>query len=864
MCRSSHVEAASPPHVEASAVRQVNQRQPRPDAARRTYLLAGALAALGLLGLTQLDLDVTPSTGWAMPVWVVAAIAIGAAFMVFDVEFRSETYTFTFSEIVLVLGLFFATPLSLIAGRLAGELIFLTVRERQPLRKLAVNLSAFFAETVVLLTVQQALIGELDALQPLSWLVALVAVVAAEVVGFIAVATAVRWHGGPLTLSAIMQIGLITAPANTSLTLVICVLLDVQPSAVPLLGGVAVFLLMTYRAYSSLRQRYESLSLLYDFTHLVSGAREPDAVLDAMLSQAKDLLRAERAEFWLMTGHQTCRRYVVDDGGQSSTRLNIPPNLAELLTDEFVADREAILISRDKPSPRERAILDDLGAIDALIAPIIEGAEPIGFVVAANRLSDIYTFVSQDARMFATLASHAGVALQNGRLIVRLHDQARQREHEALHDALTALPNRVLFADHLEERFDVGPLHTTDITIALMDLDGFKEINDTLGHQSGDRVLIEVATRLRSSVDDNTLVARLGGDEFALLAGPHATRSDVEAMCRHIRSSINEPMKIDGLHVAMGVSIGIAVAPYDGESAEDLIRHADVAMYSAKSGRGSGVCFYDRERDDNTPRRLALAHDFRLAIDAGQLRSVFQPKVSLIDGRINSVECLCRWTHPTLGEIMPDEFIPLSDRIGVSASLTAFMLSSALEQAERWWADGKEWGVAINISMNALLDFDLIGIVGRLIRNSTVPAGSVTLEITETHVMSDAVRTTRVLEELSALGVRLSIDDFGTGYSSLAYLQQLPVDEVKIDKSFVLSLATNRGADAIVRSVLGLARNLDLWVVAEGVEDVQAVARLRQLGCGEAQGFYFGAPMSAADIEELADFATIPEPAALP
>lgn len=841
--------------------RQVSARPPRADAARRTYLLAAGLTLLAAVSLTGLDLTVPPSAGWAMPTWVVMAIAVGAAFMVFDVEFRSETYTFTFSEIVLVLGLFFATPLGLIIGRLGGELLFLTVREHQPLRKLVFNLSVFFAETAVLLTVQQALLSQLDARQPLSWLVAMIAVVAAELVGFAAVATAVRWHGGPLTMTAIMKIGLVTAPANTGLTLVICVLLDVQPNAVPLLGGVAVFLLITYRAHSSLRQRYDSLSLLYDFTHLVSGARDPDAVLDAMLTQAKDLLRAERAEFWLSTGPETCRRFLIDDSGRSSSLIGIPTAIAELLTDDFVASREAILLSQDDPSAATRRILDELDAYDGLIAPITEGGELLGFVVVANRLSDIYTFIPADARMFATLARHAGVALQNGRLIARLHEQARQREHEALHDALTGLPNRVLFAKQLEHRF-ARRAPSEEITIALMDLDGFKDVNDTLGHQSGDRVLVEIAARLRAAVDPTTLIVRLGGDEFALLADPGATRTAVEEMCRQIQTSIGQPLEIDGIRVAMGVSIGIAVAPHDGANAETLIRRADVAMYSAKSGRGSGVCFYDRERDDNTPRRLALGHDLRVALDTGQLRPVYQPKVSLGDGRITGVECLCRWEHPTLGEIMPSEFIPLADRVGVSASLTAHVLSAALRQAEQWRADGRDWSVSINISMNALIDADLIGIVSGLITESSVPPETITLEITETHVMSDAVNTTSVLEDLSALGVRLSIDDFGTGYSSLAYLARLPVDEVKIDKSFVLDLGVDAGADVIVRSVLDLARNLDLWVVAEGVEDAAALDRLRALGCGEAQGYYFGTPMSAGDIEEFARLSEGPLPAA--
>ncbi len=497
-------------------------------------------------------------------------------------------------------------------------------------------------------------------------------------------------------------------------------------------------------------------------------------------------------------------------------------------------------------------MLAEIGANDALVAPIVEGDVLIGFVLAANRLSDIYTFVAQDAKMFATLASHAGVALQNGRLIIRLHDQARQREHEARHDPLTGLANRVLFASRLDQRFESVGAGDSEIAIALMDLDGFKEINDTLGHPSGDKVLVEVADRLRKAVDDDTLVVRLGGDEFGLLAGPRTRRKDIEATCRRIRSSIAEPMEIDAIQVTMGVSIGIAIAPDDGDSAETLIKRADVAMYSAKSGRGSGVCFYDAAGDENTPRRLALGHELRLAVDAGQIRPVFQPKISLVEGRLTGVECLCRWDHPTLGVIMPDEFIPLADRIGVSGELTEFMMSSALDHAARWLAAGHHWGVAVNISMNTLIDLDLTAVVRRLLDHSTVPADLLTLEITETHVMSDTVRAMSALDELAALGVRLSVDDFGTGYSSLAYLQRLPVHEVKIDKSFVQAVVTDRGAEVIVRSVIGLAHNLGLWVVAEGVDDPMVVDRLRELGCEEAQGFYFARPMAGSDIEAYA------------
>jgi diguanylate cyclase (GGDEF)-like protein len=822
----------------------------RLGAGTRTSLLAGILTVAAIAGLGAIDLTAAPVVGWAIPFWGIAVLTFGSAFLVFHVEFRRESYTFTFSELVLVVGLFFASPLHLVAGRVLGEAVFLVGRERQRPRKLSLNLAAVFAETVVLLLVQQLLHDPLDVREPLSWLVALAAVGAAEIVGYAAIALAVRWHGGPLTFRSIIRIGLLTAPANTSLAIVVCVLIDAEPAAVPLLGSVAVFLVVMYRSYSSLRQRHESLSLLYDFTHLVSGAREPDEVLDAMLTQAKDLLRAERAEFWLALGDGTYRRHVVDDTRHTRQREVLPEALVGMQA-QLNEARHAIILARDTPDGDARDVLAALAASDALVAPILEGQSLIGFVTVVNRLSEIYTFDSGDAKIFATLASHAGVALQNGRLIVRLHEQARQREHEALHDPLTALPNRTMFGDRLAAH--LAAADTRSVAIALMDLDGFKEINDTLGHQAGDDVLIEIARRLTSTIGDDVLAARLGGDEFALIAPVGTDSETMETLCRRVRAAVAAPMQIDLLTVNMGVSIGIAIAPIDGDDGETLVRRADVAMYAAKGGHHGGVCFYDPARDENTPRRLALAHDLRNAIASGEISVVFQPKVAVSDGRLTGVECLSRWCHPVLGEVRPDEFIPVAERTGAIGELTAWMLGEALAHAARWRADGRTWNVAVNISVRNLLDATLAADLRRLLAEGGTDPASITLEITESHVMSDAVRATRVLEQLATLGVRLSIDDFGTGYSSLAYLQRLPVHEVKIDRSFVAALRRERGADAIVRSVLDLARNLDLSVVAEGVEDAETFDRLRVLGCDEAQGYFFAEPMPAADLERFAD-----------
>ena len=386
--------------------------------------------------------------------------------------------------------------------------------------------------------------------------------------------------------------------------------------------------------------------------------------------------------------------------------------------------------------------------------------------------------------------------------------------------------------------------------VAVMDLDGFKDINDTLGHQSGDRVLVEVAHRISNVVGPTVMVARLGGDEFGLLFVAPTTSGEIENLARQVRRDVALPLHIDGVRINVGVSIGVALAPKDGHVEALLLQRADVAMYGAKSGLGDGVRFYDAEADANTPRRLTLAGDLGSAVDNNELHLVYQPKIRLDNGELTGFEALLRWAHPRFGPISPEEFIPLAERTGSIQHLTYFVLAAALHQAAEWHRSGRRWGMSINLSMRNLLDDELVNNIDALIGASGADAALVSLEITETNVMSDPARTIAVLKQLAELGVRLSVDDFGTGYSSLSYLQQLPVHEIKIDKSFVLPMATDLSAAAIVRSVLGLARNMGLAVVAEGVEDRETWDLLQSLHCAEAQGYFLGRPMAAADIDE--------------
>jgi diguanylate cyclase (GGDEF)-like protein len=823
-------------------------------AALRTYALALGLVAVSVLLLRFVDLDAPPISDVSVSWWTVALIAFGAEMMVFRFEFRREHHCFTFSEVPLVIGLFLADPMALIVGRVIGGAVFLAIKERQALRKVVVNIALFLAESVIVVVVYQAIGSGRDVTDPMAWMSAMVAVAVADLVGYLVVAMAVRWSSGSYPLGAVLMVGAVTVPVNTSFALASILLLISNPWATFLLSGIAVFLLISYRSYSSLSQRYESLSLLYDFTQLVSAERNPDAVLEAMLGHAKDLLNAERAEIWLTAQEGDPLRIVVDDSGWNTFELD--PDEARRVEQWFGAGQDVYVASRSASGNVHRRIAQCLDAEDCIVAPITESGRVVGLVAVADRLGELTTFGAQDGRMFATLANHASVALENGRLIVRLHDQARQREHEALHDALTGLPNRVLFGERLRECVAMMSARGTTPAVAIMDLDGFKDINDTLGHQSGDIVLTEIARRIERIVDPAVLVARLGGDEFAFLMTSPADRAEVEAQARDIVRAVAEPIPIDGLSINMGISVGISIAPVDGDDAATLMQRADVAMYVAK-GQAESISFYVADHDANTPRRLTLAHDLRHAIDAGQFHLVYQPKARLADGVVVGVEALARWIHPVLGPISPDEFIPLAEKTGIMAQVTEWAIETALAQVPVWSQNGLDWGVSVNLSMRNLIDTELVPTVARLLEESGVPHERLTLEITETNVMTDPARTIDILTTFGEMGIHLSVDDFGTGYSSLSYLQRLPINEVKIDKFFVLAMSSDANAEAIVRSILDLAKHLELTVVAEGVEDQLTWDRLRELGCLTAQGYFLARPMTAADLEHWARMQTM-------
>jgi len=421
-------------------------------------------------------------------------------------------------------------------------------------------------------------------------------------------------------------------------------------------------------------------------------------------------------------------------------------------------------------------------------------------------------------------------------------------EYQALHDALTGLPNRSLFGDRLRQALLAARRNQKMFGVLLLDLDRFKDINDALGHDRGDSLLQEVTARLRGVLRATDTIARLGGDEFAVLTTDAKHPDDVVATAKKILAALEGPFAIADQMVETGASIGTAMYPLHGDDPSTLLRRADVAMYVAKRS-GGGYAVYAPEQEAQTLRRSGLAGELRRSIPQGELVLHFQPQVTLATGAIHSVEALVRWNHPREGLMPPDRFIPMAEETGIIHPLTAWVIDSALAQLVKWLADGLDVSVSLNVSPRNIEDHSLEEMVARALGTFKVEPQRLTLEITEGVAMAAAAA--KALHRLNEMGVRLALDDFGTGYSSLLYLMRLPVNEIKIDRSFVSALATDPDSGAIVRSAVGLGHNLGLRVVAEGLQDRAAEAVLVEAGCDAAQGFLVGRPVPEREITTL-------------
>jgi diguanylate cyclase (GGDEF)-like protein/PAS domain S-box-containing protein len=570
------------------------------------------------------------------------------------------------------------------------------------------------------------------------------------------------------------------------------------------------------------------------------------AVMNDVGSQIGEFVERKRAEVALQESEKRMRSVLdnVSDGlatiEQSGIIESANPAVVKLFgysEQELVGQQADVLIATTHRSAfvnyLERRLKLDIpvsGAHETMGKRKNGSLFPLEFVVSSMQIGSRHLFIAT-LRDISERKAHTDAL-----------------EYQALHDALTGLPNRSLFGDRLRQALLAARRNQKMFGVLLLDLDRFKDINDALGHDRGDSLLQEVTARLRGVLRATDTIARLGGDEFAVLTTDAKHPDDVVSTAKKILASLEGPFAIADQMVETGASIGIAMYPVHGDDPSTLLRRADVAMYVAKRS-GGGYAVYAPEQEAQTLRRSGLAGELRRSIPQGELVLHYQPQVTLATGAMHSVEALVRWNHPREGLMPPDRFIPMAEETGIIHPLTAWVLDSALAQLTKWLEDGLDVSISLNVSPRNIEDHSLEEMVARALGTFKVEPQRLTLEITEGVAMAAAAA--KALHRLNEMGVRLALDDFGTGYSSLLYLMRLPVNEIKIDRSFVSALASDPDSGAIVRSAVGLGHNLGLRVVAEGLQDRAAEAVLVEAGCDAAQGFLVGRPCAEKEMTAL-------------
>ena len=779
------------------------------------------------------------ATGLITLLGITAMCALCEIF-VLHVQVKREAQTLALNEIPLVLALTFAGPVQLIGGMVAGAALAYVFHRRQRGLKLVYNLSLKGADAVVALAVYGAVLGDADALSATWMLACYTAVAAAVLMDGLVTQLVIGLHERSLSSRSILVIEVAVYPvvALGVATLAMVVAFAFDRSAISALPASAsgVCLFIGYRAYAKLSERHLSLERLYRFSQAVTSTPEVNETLMHVLGQAKELLRSEHAEITFFSGQAgSVVRVALSPSGRL-VRESVLVDTDDPTRPAAVEGRGPVLLSRNTRDPIDSAHLAARRWREAIVVPLVGDAGIVGTLSVADRMGKVRNFDHSDMRLLETVANHAGVALQNSKLIDRLR-------HESLHDALTGLPNRVLLRNNaVEELTACTEGRSVGCAVMIMDLDRFKDVNDTLGHQHGDELLKTVASRTVAAAGPDVTVARLGGDEFAIMVPRCADGTQANRIAAAVLAALEVPTVLDGITVQVGASIGIALAPLHAADVTSLLRYADVAMYAAKNA-GGGVRLYESDNDTSSPDRLALVMELRTALEEGQLSIQVQPKATLSTSEISAVEVLARWNHPRHGLIVPDEFIPLAERAGLMRQLTEHVLRLALQHCASWLQQGVEISVAVNLSARSLADADLCDLVAGMLAQWGVPARLLTLEITESTVMAEPDVAIRVLQDLRLLGLRLSVDDFGVGYSSLSNLNRMPVQELKIDRSFVLDLPESVDSAVITRSIIDLGRNLALDVVAEGVEDRRAWDLLAAMGCVYAQGYFIARPM---------------------
>ncbi len=813
-------------------------------------LLATALWALSVVGVLLLAGPQQWSVAARWGNWQgFAALVIGFALteiFVVHLRIRADAHTFSLVELPLALGLFFTSPYVLIAAQLCGAGTALVLHRKQGPLKLLFNLSVFAFGTVAAVGAFRWLAPVGGPFGPRMLLEGGLALLAEAVLSVVLVFLVISISAGSWRLADLRSgvgFGLITALFTASLSIIAVVVIDAQPGVAWLLLIPTAGTYLANWAYTTQRRRHEGLDFLYQSTQLLHQSEGLEAAIVELLRHACATFNTEAAELLYFS-----------EGGDQPLCIRVGPGdeVRSLQTVDAGHDRlmamldsgQALIVRRGAEGLGGQ-YLAECGYRDAIVAPLQTELRIAGALVVANRLSAVVEFDSTDARLAETLANHTATALENGRLEQSL-EQLRVLEgrltFQALHDPLTGLANRTLFRTELTDL--IREQDGARGAVLFIDLDDFKTVNDSFGHAAGDALLVEVASRLKECLSNGEVIARLGGDEFAILLPEVSCTAASVAAATRILTLLEAPVTV--VHRRLGVRASIGIAMIDpGTDPEAMMRNADTAMYTAKAQGKHRIVSFEPSMYESNLHRFNLHADLQRALTRDELDVVFQPIVRIGSRDLIGAEALVRWHHPNLGVLMPDSFLQIAEQSGLIALIDAFVL----DRACAWLAEldvsdpGLVPWVNVNTSPRSFQQATLADSVADMLRRYQLAPNRLGIEITENLMSEQADRAIDILQQLKAIGVRLALDDFGTGYSSLSYLHSLPVDAVKIAKSFIDDIEASPSQRAFITAIVALGAALDKFVVAEGIERPEQLALLEASGCAGGQGYVFARPM---------------------
>jgi diguanylate cyclase (GGDEF)-like protein len=757
------------------------------------------------------------------------------------IEVRRQTFTWSVNELALTVALVGVGGFWAAVARVIALGLVLSSQQYN-LTKSMFNVASAVIETVVAVMIFSAFSGTVD--DPRTWLGLLAAVAGADVTGAALVAVAITLTGGypghGLWANLLVPVAVVS-PLAVAAGLVAVLLVTLNPWTWALIVPVVLAVVLLFRRFAGVAREGATLSRIYDFAREIEQIRPDEDSALHVVAAVRELFNAEKVALWLPPYLDEAPRLVIasDDG---ATYYAGPGDSDDVLRQRALAPVTGgpLLVTAARVTPAEAAALARRGAEEVLGAPVTTAAGESGYLEVCDRRSDVVSFSEGDRSALDSMLTHVNAAIRQQQLLTQIR-------YDADHDRLTGLPNRQRLAAEVDQLLTADPIGAR-AGLVLAALDNHTEIVDTLGHAAADELLLVTAGLLREHAPPGALVARMEGEQFAVLL-PGLSLAAAERAARRLREATSTRARVAGLDLEVTLTIGVAAAPVHGTDSGTLMQRADVALLAAGDGGGGRVASYHQVLDQQSLRRLQLGTELEQAMADGQISVVFQPIIDARTSDIVSVETLVRWAHPRFGAIPPDDFIHLAEQIGRIGTLTDHVLDLALARCRRWLDQDIALSVAVNLSARCLTEPDLVERVERALRRHGVPGELLILELTEGSVVDDSVRSSNVLAELHALGLRLSMDDFGTGYSSLSQLRQLPIDEVKIDKSFVLGMSTSQGESFIARSIIELAHNLGLRVVAEGVEDELTRRLLTEMGCDKLQGFLVSRPLPDERLE---------------